>query len=115
MSVFKDITFEFKGEAYTVEASNVYRLLAELYEVIHPADLMTDKPNLVKLANAFATCIRYCGGNPSDEDVYEAMFNADSPINATHVVSALMLLLVPPKEYQTTSGNDSKKKNQETQ
>lgn len=115
MSVFKDITFEFKGETYTVKADNVYRLLADLYDCVHPSDVLSEKPNLPKLANAFALCVNYCGGKTTGEEIYASMFSGESNLNTPEVVGALMLLIVPPSEYQTGGNVDSKKKTQETQ
>lgn len=110
MSVFQDVTFEFKGQQYKVEATNMMRLLAILYDKVHPTDVLTEKPNLAKLSDAFAACINYAGGNVTDEEVYSAMFKQDDQTNQAHIVGTLLLLIVPPSEYQTTTSDGTGEK-----
>lgn len=114
MSVFQDITFEFDGEQYKVEAGNVLKLLANLYDIVHPSDVLSEKPNLPKLAEAFAECINYCGGSVTADQVYGKMFDPSNKLNTPDVVGSLMLLIVPPSQYQTAqaSEDDVEKKTQ---
>ena len=113
MSVFQDITFEFKDKEYTVKSNAVFRLIAQIDEIVTLSELLSqDKEAYVspiKICEAFACCIRYAGGTAKAEDVYGELFG-DNPLNPRDVIVQLQMFVVPPSKYITVSADDDLKK-----
>lgn len=109
MSVFKDITFEFDGEQYTVKSNNVFRLIAQIEEVIPVSELFSGSPKMTKIAEAYFTCLSYCGADTTVEEVYAQLFN-DGGASASLYVQALVAMVIPPEKFRTVSEGEEEKK-----
>lgn len=110
MSSFKDITFEFGGETYTVKANNVFRLIAQIEEVITVTELFTlnaEKLPLARLADAYAVCLKYAGAKAEPEDVYCSML-ANGAGDVINYVQGLVAVVIPPEELRGGGSNEKK-------
>ena len=118
MSTFQDITFEFKGERYTIRANGVYRLIQQLHEII-PLSVLLDpvskdgkeKYTTFDVVDAYTCCLNYAGANVISEEVFAEIFDDKEPLNPTALIVTLNRLIIPPAKYQqATSDNDEEVK-----
>lgn len=109
MAVFQDVTFEWKDEQYIVKGNQVFRLIAELEEVITIAEIVNGCQSMTKISAAYAVCLNFAGAKVSSEEVYEALFGSDS-ISPIEYLQSLIDIVIPPKKLQVEQKEDDSKK-----
>jgi hypothetical protein len=101
MSIFKPVTLSYAGKNYTVAATKLLPLLAQIEDVITLQDLTNVKgAPIVKLSQAYGLALRYAGADVSDEEIYESVFSKSGAGFVTAAVSGLLSMMIPPTKFQ---------------
>lgn len=108
MKRFQPIEFEHNGETFKVEANQVMGLIDAVEEHITLGEIVQDQSRrrtvrFGKLAQAYASALRYAGARVTDEEVYASLMpNGQDPTamqrRSTEVITALLQVMVPPDE-----------------
>ena len=100
----QDVTFNWKGTEYRVEAREVLPLIAKVEDVITLGELVdasnTGKIKTVQLARAFATALNFAGAKVTDEEVRLGMFTGDKLQAIRSALMVLISMMVPPEALQ---------------
>lgn len=110
--MFEKITLQYKGQDFTVPASRVFELIAEIEQHITIQEL-SGSPKNTSIANAYSAAINYAGGDSTPGDVYEMLFDMDGALNIRVAITNLVMMMVPPKairESQEAQPPSAKKK-----
>ena len=111
MSVFKDVTLEYKGDEYTVKANELLRLIAKIESEISISELTREQgPPLSKLALAYTIALNCVGARANHDEVYEQLFSTEGAVSVANAVPGLLTLMLPPATYQPAeTAKESKK------
>ena len=100
----QDVTFNWKGTEYRVEAREVLPLIARVEDVITLGELVdasnTGKVPIAKLSKAFGVALRYAGAKVTDEEMYAGMFSGEKLSAVRMSIMALISMMVPPEALQ---------------
>lgn len=109
MAIFQDIELVFNESKYTVKATDVFRLIAKIEDIISVQDLINSKPPMAKIAEAYAQALTYAGAKATGEEIYASFFSGDSSAAAaaSNAVTGLLMMMSPPAQLQ--KHNKSKK------
>jgi hypothetical protein len=113
MGIFQAVTLNWEGRDHIVPADRVMGAIGVVEDVVTFPELVCGlqfgKPNMSKLARAYAALLRYAGASVSDEDVYSGMFvPGELQQHITTAINTLMVIMTPPGAIQgaeTSSGN----------
>lgn len=109
MSVFKEVTFGFKGEEYTVAPNKIMRLIELVDGIVTLQVLTSGDVRLSKLAEAYTACLTYAGAKVEQEAVYESLFGEGGASSVQNTITALIMLLLPPSTYNPPEATNAKK------
>ena len=110
MQGFEDVTFEWKGEKYTVPANRQLMLIAKVESALsgdtgrQAVDLLLQPsgPPHAHLAMAFETALRYAGAVIDDGEVYLAIMedfangSGDAALKLNTATLTLLSVIAPP-------------------
>lgn len=112
MAIFNEIRLSWDGREFVIPAERVMGAIAEVEEVATFPDLVImtrgGRPNVSKVARAYAALLRYAGAALSDEEVYAGMFRAgETHTQVLTALNALVMLMMPPTAIAeaTSEGN----------
>jgi hypothetical protein len=98
--VFDPIKIKWKGADVLIPADRVMGALYRVEQTITINELgvaiNTGNVPLAKVARAFAEILRYADVAVKDDEVYAAMFQEASGLEALTAIRTLMVLMVPP-------------------
>ena len=101
MSIFNDVELTYNGDAYTVKADKVMKLIAVIEDHISLAEISRDQgPPFSKLAMAYGAALRYAGCKVGDDAIYKALFSEEGGKMAGEAVTGLLMMMLPPSTYQ---------------
>ena len=102
MSVFQPVTFEWKGDDYTIPADKVLPIIADVESIITFVELAAaldsgTKVPLATLSMVYGMVLRYAGADVSDDECYEAMFgDTGQNSNMAMAMQTLVYMMMPP-------------------
>lgn len=117
--MFEKIELPWRGETYTVKATDVFKLVAIIERKTNLLEL-SDPTRIAysRLAEAYADAINFAGGKATGEEVYCDLFGGeDGMFSVQTVIFKLQSALVPPAaiqraEREIAAGNNTPKKPQ---
>lgn len=113
MAVFKDVTFGYKGQEYTVPANKIMRLIAIVEDVVSLRDLTSATgPKLSKLAEAYTEALNYAGAKADIDSVYESLFSDGGSETISSAMTSLIMLMLPPSSYHPPAETEKAGKQQ---
>jgi len=108
MSIFDTVTLTWKGKDYVIPPHHTLRAIARVEEVITIQELIQygqrGTAPVAKLAQAFASVLRFAGASVTDEEVYAGMFSGDSSPASIPVAIQSLLSMMVPKEVPKLQG-----------
>ncbi len=124
MQGFEDVTFEWKGEKYTVPANRQLMLVAKIESALsgdtgrQAIDLLLQPngPPHAHLAMAFETALRYAGAAIEDGEVYLSIMedfakgSGDAVLKINTATLAILSVVAPPIGRAMRGGDQPKKK-----
>ncbi len=112
MAIFDDIPLGWAGKSYTIPHDRVMGAISRIEDHVTLDELIRFQARgtapMAKIATAYATLIRYCGGSVTADEVYAGMFKADAGDDVSKAVAGLLHMMVPPErlvEGQPVPGN----------
>lgn len=111
MSAFEDIGLSWQGRDYTIPANRVMGAIARVEDHVTFNELTQyaerNTAPMAKLAQAFASVLRYAGAPISDEDVYEGMFaKGGDPQSVMNATMTLLALFIPKSAIRPSDAED---------
>lgn len=111
MSIFEDISLEWKGETFTIPSKRVMKAIAVVESEVTLGELWQQqaegKVKLTQLSAAFGKLLRFAGAKVEDEEVYEGMFGrVDDKVSAVNALNTLLALVIPPSAMKGESLED---------
>jgi hypothetical protein len=109
MSIFEDVTLIWKGNEYTVESTNVMKLIAKVEREITIEQLLQDTgvPRAA-LAMAYTVALQHAGAKATHDEVYLALFKDGETMVAA--VSGLLSMMMPPETYKPQGSKEEEGK-----
>lgn len=101
MAIFQTVKLNWRERDITIPADRVMGAICVVEDVVTFPELVSalqlGKPNLSKLARAYAALLRYSGVTVDDDEVYAGMFVPGKlQAEITSAVNTLMVLMTPP-------------------
>lgn len=99
-SMFEPVKIIWNGRDYKIAPDAMMEAIARVEEHVTLEEINTaingGGIKRVNLARAFASLLRYAGGNFTDEEIYKAMFAANEGNAIIASVTTLLAMMVPP-------------------
>ena len=105
MAVFEDVTIQWQGSDYTIEANNVMRAIAKVEDTISIGELFADNPKLTKVADAYSIALKQAGALVGSDEIYASLFGTDDN-GVKGAILGLIMLMVPPEKFRTVRANE---------
>lgn len=97
--MFDSVTLKFNGQSYHIEPDRVMRAIAIVEDIVTLDELVKYHERgtapMAKLAMAYASLIRYCGGACTDAEVYESMFREGNQSAVSNSIGTLLAMMIP--------------------
>lgn len=99
MPLFEPIELTWQNRKFVITPSRALRAIARVEDIITLQQLSkADQVPFAKLALAYHSLLKFAGADVSEEDVYEALWDATGDgRNAATMVNALLSMMLPPK------------------
>lgn len=112
MAIFDPIKLSWNGHDYIILPDKVMGAIARIEDVITIDELGRylgkKTAPLAKLAQAYASVLRYAGATVADEEVYAGMFKANQTQDViSTALSTLMAMMLPHDAIEQMSGKQS--------
>lgn len=115
MSIFDPVSIGWKGYEYRVASDEVMGLVEVIEEHITLDELAEDNVKRSRLANAYASVLRYAGCKEAnlEEQVYLTFFDDTRGLSTVQKVDDLLRMMVPKKNYVNVDQNSKEEKKPE--
>jgi hypothetical protein len=115
MTAFDPIVIGWAGREYTIPSRNVMRAIARIEDVVTLVELQQYAQRgtmpMAKIADAYASVLRFAGAQVTGEDVYAGMFggegDTETQANVLAAITGLQEMMMPPeiRKKLAASGN----------
>lgn len=105
MAIFQTLTLHWQDQTYVIPADKVMGAIAVVEDVITFPEIcimMTGKPRLARLAEAYGALLRYGGITITDAEVYDALFTKGTMKKQVgDALNTLLAIMTPPSAHLT--------------
>lgn len=110
MSIFQDVTLTWNGIEYSVQSTDMMRLIAKVESEITLQQLtQAGGPPLAALSMGYAVALQHAGARGVlAEEVYASLFKTGSAEFVGSAVTSLLMMMMPPESYQPKSDEPKK-------